>query len=253
MDLLLDLTPISFLLHVHSELLRGESTNTLKTDVYSFGIILYEVYSRRDPYEGEKAMEVLRAVADTEVNKRPPVPMNAPAQMQSMMVDCLEADPDERPSFSELDNRMQRIKAESAGVEGSKNKATALSLFDIFPRHIAEALRDGRTVEPEHRDSVTIFFSDIVGFTDISANLQPYKVAELLDRLYTKFDELSNKYDIFKVESKYNRHNHHGIHHICQLLTRYLFFLLAIGDAYMAVTNLVKDQPKDHAKRIAGM
>jgi len=47
----------------------------------------------------------------------------------------------------------------------------------------------------------------------------------MLDRLYQKFDDLSHKHDVFKVET--------------------------IGDAYMAVTNLVKDQASDHAERIA--
>lgn len=47
----------------------------------------------------------------------------------------------------------------------------------------------------------------------------------MLDRLYQKFDELSSKHDLYKVET--------------------------IGDAYMAVTNLVKDQPDDHCKRVA--
>lgn len=37
------------------------------------------------------------------------------------------------------------------------------------------------------------FFSDIVGFTDISSKLDPHKVANLLDRLYNLFDELSDK------------------------------------------------------------
>ena len=46
---------------------------------------------------------------------------------------------------------------------------------------------------------VTIFFSDIVGFTTISSELPPKKIADLLDRLYTKFDALSLKHDIFKV------------------------------------------------------
>lgn len=46
----------------------------------------------------------------------------------------------------------------------------------------------------------------------------------MLDRLYLKFDELSDKHEIFKIET--------------------------IGDAYMCVTNLMKPQP-DHAKRIA--
>lgn len=55
-------------------------------------------------------------------------------------------------------------------------------------------------------DSNVLFFpfgiiSDIVGFTDISSELEPRKVASLLDRLYTKFDALSTKHDIFKVET----------------------------------------------------
>ena len=47
----------------------------------------------------------------------------------------------------------------------------------------------------------------------------------MLDRLYTKLDKLSTKYAVFKVET--------------------------IGDAYMAVTNLVADQESDHAMRMA--
>lgn len=41
---------------------------------------------------------------------------------------------------------------------------------------VAAALRDGRAVEPENYDCVTIFFSDIVGFTNISGILQPQEV-----------------------------------------------------------------------------
>jgi class 3 adenylate cyclase len=207
------------------ELLRGESSNTAATDVYSFGIILYEVYSRRNPYESEDPVEVLRLVADKLVRKRPPIPKHCPPQVQSLMVDCLVDEADMRPSFEELDIRLKRVEVKDVDADKSSKKAASISLFDIFPRHIAEALRDGRTVEPEHRDVVTIFFSDIIGFTDISSDLPPRKVADMLDRLYTKLDALSGKYDVFKVET--------------------------IGDAYMAVTNLVKDQPLDHVKRIA--
>eukprot|EP00980_Cylindrotheca_fusiformis_P025779 scaffold14593_cov59-Cylindrotheca_fusiformis.AAC.1 len=56
------------------ELLRGESGNTSASDVYSFGIILYEIYSRRDPYEGEDPATVLHLVVDELVQKRPPIP-----------------------------------------------------------------------------------------------------------------------------------------------------------------------------------
>ena len=67
------------------------------------------------------------------------------------------------------------------------------------------------------------FSFQIVGFTDISSKLSPLKVSDMLDRLYYSFDELSRAHDAFKIET--------------------------IGDAYMAVTNLVKDQD-DHAKRL---
>eukprot|EP00980_Cylindrotheca_fusiformis_P023028 scaffold10066_cov100-Cylindrotheca_fusiformis.AAC.5 len=213
------------------ELLRGESGNTTASDVYAFGIVLYEIYSRRDPYDGEDSAAVLHLVADKLVQKRPPVPQNMPAQIQSLMQDCIQDDASLRPSFQEIDLRLKRMDIDEVRTisddpkRAATNAAASMSLFDIFPRHIAEALRDGRAVEPEHRDMVTIFFSDIVGFTQLSAELPPRKVALLLNRLYTKLDALSRKHDVFKVET--------------------------IGDAYMAVTNLVKKQEKDHAKRIA--
>jgi len=59
----------------------------------------------------------------------------------------------------------------------------------------------GRRVEPEHHDLVTIFFSDIVGFTDISTRMKPERMMELLDRLYHAIDSLALQYNVFKVFS----------------------------------------------------
>jgi class 3 adenylate cyclase len=54
-------------------------------------------------------------------------------------------------------------------------------------------------VEPEHHESVTIFFSDIVGFTDISRTLSAVEVMDMLDRLYIAFDGLAEREGVFKV------------------------------------------------------
>ena len=54
-------------------------------------------------------------------------------------------------------------------------------------------------VEPEEHDCVTIFFSDIVGFTDIARRVSAMEVMDMLDRLYERFDALCIKSDIFKV------------------------------------------------------
>ena len=74
-------------------------------------------------------------------------------------------------------------------------------LYSVFPKHVADSLRNGQKVEPENHDLVTIFFSDIVGFTDISSTLDPLKISDMLDRLYHSFDALSDYHDVFKVET----------------------------------------------------
>lgn len=68
-------------------------------------------------------------------------------------------------------------------------------------RSVAEALKTGGTVEPEYFDQVTIYFSDIVGFTTISALSEPIEVVDLLNDLYTLFDAVLGNHDVYKVRS----------------------------------------------------
>merc|ERR1711916_131192 len=104
-----------------------------------------------------------------------------------------------------IDTKLRSLQVRNVGMNMMQahidKKRQGNVLTDVFPPHIAAALAEGRRVEPEHHECVTIFFSDIVGFTDISGSLAPEKVSDMLDRLYTQFDSLCEMHDIFKVET----------------------------------------------------
>ena len=221
------------------ELLRQESVNTAASDVYSFGIMIYEVFSRKDPYEGEEFEKVIRNVCNKDINLRPPIPPSMPPEVATLLYStALLPDPSARPTFQELDGFLKRFQAQNVEPDGPQIESLQMTkardnqtdnssrlLEEIFPPHVAAALREGRKVEPENFDMVTIFFSDIKGFTTLSAEMSPQKVSDMLDRLYNKFDDLSHKHGVFKLET--------------------------IGDAWMGVTNLFEACPDDHVKRIA--
>ncbi len=48
-------------------------------------------------------------------------------------------------------------------------------------------------------DEVTILYADIKGFTDYSASVEPRDVVNMLSALFTKFDKMCVKYNIYKV------------------------------------------------------
>jgi hypothetical protein len=74
-------------------------------------------------------------------------------------------------------------------------------LQQILPPQVAKQLLSGKQVEPEKFEEVTIFFSDVVGFTDICAQVPPIKVVKMLNELYTVMDYCTAQFPLYKVET----------------------------------------------------
>ena len=79
-------------------------------------------------------------------------------------------------------------------------KDMAILLYKMMPPMVVKKLRRGETVVQRY-DLATVFFSDIVGFTKLSGEMSPLDVMDLLNEMYTKFDELVVKHNVFKVET----------------------------------------------------
>ncbi|XP_030599400.1 retinal guanylyl cyclase 2 isoform X3 [Archocentrus centrarchus] len=229
---------------------------TFKGDVYSFSIILQEVVVRGPPYcmLGLLPEEIIRKVKKPPPMCRPTVaPDQAPLECIQLMKQCWSEQPDRRPNFDEIfdrfklinkgkktniiDSMLRMLEQYSSNLEDLirerteelevEKQRTEKLLSEMLPPSVAEALKTGATVQPEYFDQVTIYFSDIVGFTTISSLSDPIEVVDLLNDLYTLFDAVLSNHDVYKVET--------------------------IGDAYMVASGLPKRNGNKHAAEIANM
>jgi len=73
-------------------------------------------------------------------------------------------------------------------------------LYKVMPESAIVKLRRGQTVV-EKFNLVTIFFSDIVGFTSMAGEMRPIQVMKMLNELYTSFDSIVAKHGVYKVET----------------------------------------------------
>ncbi|MBL7104229.1 MAG: tetratricopeptide repeat protein [Bacteroidales bacterium] len=117
---------------------------------------------------------------------------------------------------------LHRKKQSNRIIATEKAKSDKL-LLNILPSKVAGDLKETGKTEPEIFENVTVFFSDIVNFTNIFSTHEPKIVIKELNEIFTAFDDIMIK-------------NH------CERIK-------TIGDAYLAVCGMPEKNPK-HAENI---
>uniref|UniRef100_A0A8C1I7X9 Guanylate cyclase n=1 Tax=Cyprinus carpio TaxID=7962 RepID=A0A8C1I7X9_CYPCA len=233
---------------------------TQKGDVFSFAIIMGElIYSTEvGPYHDVhlEPKEIIKQLR-TPVSKEPLRPTLSADVCDQRLIPLLKAcwseNPDHRPPFVSirrqlrqacpercihaniLDNMVSKLEKYANHLEevveertnqltAEKSRADKL-LSSMLPKYIADQLMSGKPVEPKSYDMVTIFFSDIVGFTTMCSVSSALEVVTILNDLYSLFDEIIKLYDVYKVET--------------------------IGDAYMVASGLPISNGTRHAEEIS--
>nr|XP_006811142.1 PREDICTED: atrial natriuretic peptide receptor 1-like [Saccoglossus kowalevskii] len=211
---------------------------TQKGDVYSFAIIIRETLTRSGPFDTENHnhKDIVELVRKGSRNPfRPDITVpgeNTQDQLSmiSLMQKCWDEDEYMRPSFRKIKttlqsiargkntdimdnilnmmekyaNNLEDIVEERTQMLIDEKKKTDKLLYSMLPRSVADQLKLGRKVDAELYDQVTIFFSDIVGFTQLSAESTPLQVVDFLNDLYTMFDDTIVNFDVYKsVQNTY--------------------------------------------------
>ncbi|CAF3902004.1 unnamed protein product [Rotaria magnacalcarata] len=246
--------------HIRTAIIKNDvatvMTSTAAGDVYSFGIIMQEVILRGPPFcmLDLTPQEIIAKIKKPPPLLRPSVSKQvAPPEYINSMKQCWAEQAETRPSFNDLSqsikllnggkkvnivdtmfkmleqysNNLEDLIRERTNQLEEEKKKTDKLLSQMLPPSVADSLKSGKAVEAVWYECVTIYFSDIVGFTTISALSSPMEVVDLLNDLYTMFDSILEDFDCYKVET--------------------------IGDAYMVVSGLPIENGKKHASEIAVM
>ncbi|HEU4449919.1 MAG TPA: adenylate/guanylate cyclase domain-containing protein [Gaiellaceae bacterium] len=97
-------------------------------------------------------------------------------------------------------------------------------LLNILPRPVAERLKATGETIADAADEVTVLFADLVGFTAVADRTEPADVVELLNEVFTAFDDLVDESGLEKIKT--------------------------IGDGYMVAAGIPAPR-SDHAEAAA--
>jgi guanylate cyclase len=111
------------------------------------------------------------------------------------------------------------------GLEAAQARVETL-LLNVLPAEIAQRLQSDPNSIADQFDEASILFADVVDFTPLSSVLDAREVVGLLDRLFTSFDELVDRYDVEKIKT--------------------------IGDCYMVAAGVPRPR-EDHAHALASL
>ncbi|RZC91784.1 hypothetical protein C5167_027837 [Papaver somniferum] len=111
------------------EVLRNDRSDE-KSDIYSYGVVLWEIATQKIPWDNYNSMQVIGAVGF--MDQRLDIPKEMDPEWASIIESCWQSDPEHRPTFRELVEKLkhlQRLQAQASRLaQGSETTTSALDI-----------------------------------------------------------------------------------------------------------------------------
>ncbi|KAI1712051.1 adenylate and guanylate cyclase catalytic domain-containing protein [Ditylenchus destructor] len=218
------------------------------SDIYAFGIVMYEILFRGLPFPGGTELaELCEYIQDGTKTFKPTIQDRSKVHpdIAALLQDCWSANPEIRPSIrrvrlntenylkvrgslvdqmmrmmEQYANNLEKLVQDRTSMLEDANKRADKLLSQLLPSYVANELKVGRSVAPRMFKQ-----ADIVGFTTLCSNSSPIEVVNMLNTVYSGFDDIINRHEAYKVET--------------------------IGDAYMVVSGIPQENGMRHLMHLA--
>lgn len=132
--------------YMSPEQCRGESTITGKSDLYSLGVVLFELLTGKRPFRGNNAVELFLHHVQTKPERPSRINFEIPKFLDTLILHLLEKDPDDRPPSASVvakileEIRVKILAQTSVGEDLAKSYADGTGLTKTSERKKARKL-----------------------------------------------------------------------------------------------------------------
>lgn len=200
---------------------------TQECDVFSFAILLQEIYTQEEPYSEylgtSSTKEILHAICSS--NLRPKIQLDIPVSIRQIMEIAWTDNPVSRPSFNQILQLMKRnnplrksvmdsviqsmedytkhledcVEEKTIELESAK-KQMKVMMSSIIPETIANSISNGESIAHDQEKTMGVICVEITNGNDFTNLHSKGKVRKITD-LCTYLDLLGSKYSAFRYSS----------------------------------------------------
>jgi serine/threonine protein kinase len=118
----------------HLPIERTLEVDAFKTDVFSFGMMCYEILSNKKAYIGETYGDYVRFLE----NERPELPKTCSEGLTLLIHECWSSEPSNRPTFLDISEKLRKLKSDAMLKVASDVRVAKISHESTSPSNSIE-------------------------------------------------------------------------------------------------------------------